>query len=257
MTPALDWALPALARALGPAVELHWQPRCGSTNTELLDALRAGLAHPRLLVAEQQDAGRGRLGRAWQSWPGHSLTFSVAWPWTGAPLDGLSLAVGVALVQALDPRLRLKWPNDLWWQQRKLGGILIETVGQGGLPRGVVIGVGLNVVPPESDPGQPAAGLQELDPTWTAPRALAAATPALTRLLDCWPAQGWAHWLPQFEAVDGLRGAAVRCGTLEGQAEGVDASGALRLRDAHNRLHTVASGEAQVRLAPPPSEVPC
>ena len=79
---------------------------------------RHGLLAPCLLVAERQTAGRGRHGRPWRSTPGASLTFSLAWPLTRADLSGLSLAVGVALADALDatatPRIGLKWPNDLW-----------------------------------------------------------------------------------------------------------------------------------------------
>jgi BirA family transcriptional regulator, biotin operon repressor / biotin---[acetyl-CoA-carboxylase] ligase len=97
---------------------------------------------PCLLVAEHQSAGRGRQGRAWQSAPGASLTFSLALPLALSDWSGLSLAVGVALAEALDPvdpgpggsHIGLKWPNDLWLVDaagggagagRKLGGILI------------------------------------------------------------------------------------------------------------------------------------
>ena len=111
---------------------------------------------PRALVAERQTAGRGRLGRTWESTPGASLTFSLAWPFAaGIDLSGLSLAVGVALAETLDPRpgaalrIGLKWPNDLWLvgsaePGRKLGGVLIETVARGA-GRVAVIGIGINL----------------------------------------------------------------------------------------------------------------
>ena len=114
---------------------------------------------PCLLVAEAQTAGRGRLGRTWHASPGASLTFSLSLPLAPPQWSGLSLAVGVALADALDPgrpaqppRIGLKWPNDLWLldapgQGRKLGGVLIETVAVGER-RMAVIGVGLNVRPP-------------------------------------------------------------------------------------------------------------
>jgi BirA family biotin operon repressor/biotin-[acetyl-CoA-carboxylase] ligase len=110
----------------GPAaVEIEWVAETGSTNADLLAWVREAPADsvlaPRALVAERQSAGRGRLGRAWESTPGASLTFSLAWPFAaGIDLSGLSLAVGVALAEALDPRpgaalrIGLKWPNDLW-----------------------------------------------------------------------------------------------------------------------------------------------
>ena len=97
---------------------------------------RATDLSPCLLVAEHQTLGRGRLGRSWMSGPRASLTFSLGLPMAPRDWWGLSLAAGVALADALDPRepgeparLGLKWPNDLWLidgrgQGRKLGGIL-------------------------------------------------------------------------------------------------------------------------------------
>ena len=109
-----------------------------------------------LLVAEAQTAGRGRLGRSWASQPGVSLTFSLGLPLAPADWSGLSLVVGVSVAQSLHPQLQLKWPNDVWLQDRKLGGILIETAttkattpGPAGPGRQVVIGVGLNLAPRE------------------------------------------------------------------------------------------------------------
>ncbi|MCY7314894.1 MAG: biotin--[acetyl-CoA-carboxylase] ligase [Rubrivivax sp.] len=129
---------------------------------------RAGDVSPCLLVAEEQARGRGRLGRDWVSSAGASLTFSLSMPLAPAQWGGLSLAVGLALAEALDPcppaeaqddvwgstsrpRIGLKWPNDLWlWEGpgrgRKLGGVLIETVSVG-QRRMCVVGVGLNVRP--------------------------------------------------------------------------------------------------------------
>lgn len=241
----VDWGLPALRQALGPGVELEWLARCGSTNTELLERARAGLARPCVLVAEQQDAGRGRLGRQWQSWPGASLTVSIAWPWGTAPLEGLSLAVGAALAEALDDRVQLKWPNDLWFEHRKLGGILIETVAQGGSPRALVLGVGLNVATPPADVGLPSAGLQQLDPRWRAPTALSTVAPVLVELLQGW--QGFAPWQARYAARDGLRGLPLELAGVQGLGEGVNARGELLLRDAQGQLHALASGEAQLR----------
>jgi BirA family transcriptional regulator, biotin operon repressor / biotin---[acetyl-CoA-carboxylase] ligase len=155
-----------------PGVVVEALARCDSTNSELLRRARtiAGRRRdevaPTLLVAEHQTRGRGRRNRPWLSAPGASLTFSLALPLAPADWSGLSLAVGVALAEALDPldppdplattprsapRIGLKWPNDLWlWEGagrgRKLGGILIETVAVGA-HRIAVVGVGLNVRP--------------------------------------------------------------------------------------------------------------
>lgn len=240
----------ALQQALGPGVGVQVLAECPSTNTALLQACRDGLDQPQLLVAEVQTAGRGRMGRQWQSWPGASLTFSLAWPWAGAPLDGLSLAVGCALAQALDPAgeaIRLKWPNDLLLGGAKLGGILIETVTQGAAAQAVVVGVGLNVQVPAVNPGQPATGLHALDPRWTPSLALAAVAPALVVLLQAWPRQGWAAWAPQFAQRDALLGQDVQAGAVSGRAEGVDAVGQLRVRSPAGTVQLVAAGELSVR----------
>lgn len=244
-----DATLHSLALQLGPRWRLHAVAETGSTNTDLLDACRQA-PQPQLLVAERQSAGRGRLGRSWHAEPGAALTFSLACPCTAAPLDALSLAVGTVLAEALDPErrgLQLKWPNDLWWQQRKLGGVLIETVSQGSTPRAVVVGVGLNLLAPAVD--QPSAGLRELDPRWTAPLALAAVVPPLAALLDGWLGFG-ADLQSRFGARDGLKGLSLRAeGGLFGVAEGVDTDGHLMLREAHGGLRLLRAGEVRLERA--------
>lgn len=124
----------------------------------------AELQSPVSLMADIQTAGRGRRGRQWESEPGHSLTFSIAFPFTRqggvAQLSGLSLMCGLALIHGLSQHfeiplsvlkksgLGLKWPNDVLVQQRKLAGILIEG-GQSSpeLPTWMIIGMGINLHP--------------------------------------------------------------------------------------------------------------
>ena len=163
---------------------------------------------PCLLVAEHQLAGRGRLGRAWKSAPGASLTFSLALPLAPRDWSGLSLAVGVALAEALQalataasPRVALKWPNDLWLQAgpaasgRKIGGVLIETLAAG-TRRLAVIGVGINIAPlaaplPADLAGQTGC-LQEIAPQATAPATLAHIAPPLVQALQTFEREGFA-----------------------------------------------------------------
>ena len=136
---ALPWPREALAQALAalvPGAQVEIVPAVDSTNTELMRRAREGRTAPTLLVTEAQTAGRGRLGRDWHTTDagvGGALTFSLGLPLAPADWSGLSLVVGVALAESLDARLRLKWPNDLWWQGRKLAGILIETAAGAGL----------------------------------------------------------------------------------------------------------------------------
>jgi BirA family transcriptional regulator, biotin operon repressor / biotin---[acetyl-CoA-carboxylase] ligase len=198
---------------------------------------------PCLLVAEEQTRGRGRLGRGWVSSTGASLTFSLAVPLAPAQWGGLSLAVGLALADALDPadagntapRLMLKWPNDLWLADgpataggqpgRKLGGILIETITVGE-HRLCVVGVGLNVAPQpaaaavmhtimplaENNPTPFAHGyacLQELHPGLTAPATLALVAAPLVRALKQFEKHGFAPLVAGYSRRDMLRGRAV------------------------------------------------
>lgn len=272
-------------QALWPGLQVHTTAEVDSTNTRLLARAREpGGAAPCLLVAEAQTQGRGRNGRAWQSVPGASLTFSVAVPLAPADWSGLSLAVGVALADALEPlpgsaapRLQLKWPNDLWLRDvprlvhpedgtptttgpswRKLGGILIETVAAGA-QRLAVVGVGLNVSPRPAPADDEAAALssgyaclQELDARFTAPQALACVAPALVVALRQFEQRGFAPQRAAFARRDLLCGQAVST-TLDnaprGVAEGVDARGALQLR-CGGELHAVSSGEVSVRPLP-------
>ncbi|MDE3208887.1 MAG: biotin--[acetyl-CoA-carboxylase] ligase, partial [Pseudomonadota bacterium] len=121
-----------------------------STNTTLMlmaDKAECGTA----VVAEIQTAGRGRLGRTWLAAPGLSLTFSMLWRFEAGvlALEGLSLVVGLACVTALRKLgyddIWLKWPNDLLYGEKKVGGILIETQGDVHGPIHTVIGVGINI----------------------------------------------------------------------------------------------------------------
>jgi len=212
--------------------------------------------HPCLLVAEHQSHGRGRQGRSWHSTAGASLTFSISLPLEVADWSGLSLVVGTAIAEALDPhgdRLRLKWPNDLWLDQRKLGGILIETVPAGNL-RMAVIGVGLNI----SDRARVAdsqlntgfAALQELLPEITPPQALARLAPALIKALASFPSEGFAAWRERFARRDLLQGRTVTAGLLEGTAAGVSERGELLVQTAHGP-QAVTGGEVSVRLSGP------
>ena len=96
-----------------------------STNADVVAAVAQGAPEGLVVTTEHQTAGRGRLGRSWHSAAGDSLTFSLALPYAPADWSGLSLAVGVALADALDPEghaIGLKWPNDLWLRDGSLQG---------------------------------------------------------------------------------------------------------------------------------------
>jgi BirA family transcriptional regulator, biotin operon repressor / biotin---[acetyl-CoA-carboxylase] ligase len=269
---ALTWATASLQRALQPllpGLQVQAVASVDSTSTRLVERLRGGEAAPRLLVAEMQTAGRGRNGRRWTSAPGASLTFSLGLPFAPVDWSGLSLAVGVALADAIEPqpaRLMLKWPNDLWLADapgssrwRKLGGILIETV-VAGESRACVLGIGLNVLP-RADVQDLASGyacVQELDDTLDAPALLAGVAPALVAALQRFEREGLAPFADAFARRDLLRGQSVSTTLASvpiGVAEGVDAQGALCVRHAGG-VTAVSSGEVSVRPGLPSAAPP-
>ena len=280
MSAPLRWPAEALWEAVAPQLPgftVEVLPSVDSTNTELMRRARAGQVEPVLLVAEQQTAGRGRMGRAWHSQAGDSLTFSLGMPLAPVNWSGLSLAVGVSVAESLQPvlppaggavpRVGLKWPNDLWLGgrggDRKLGGILVETasfvVPQGatagvagaGSARYVVVGVGLNVRPqPGEGMSLPPGSLQEVEDGLDAPAALLRVAAPLVGMLQSFAAYGFAPMQPRFALRDVLQGRTVQLSDgTSGMAHGVGEDGALLVHTAGGML-PVTSSEISVRPAP-------
>ena len=254
--PTLSWPTDALRAQLAPllpGIGVEVVGEIDSTNSELMRRARAGRTAPTLLVAELQTAGRGRLGRGWQSGDGErggALAFSLGLPLVPCDWSGLSLAVGLAVAESLHPDIRLKWPNDLWWQGRKLAGILVETAGTGGghSDRFAVIGIGINIAPLGGEGfSTPPAWLQALLPGITAPDALMRLAAPLAQAVRAFEPQGFAPLAARFNARDALGDQAVRLSDgTEGVARGVGADGALRVHTAAG-LRTVHSAEVSVR----------
>jgi len=264
----------ALHRALAIGDAHAWTvevvEETGSTNADLTQSCRTAPwpddgCHVR--VAYRQTAGRGRQGRPWQGQAG--LTFSVAMP-LALPLSrlsGLSLAVGLALAEALEDvdhalgaRVGLKWPNDLQIEGRKLAGILIESVPAGPQRVWAVIGIGLNLVRDaqmEAALGRDLAGVSEAMTTFDAQRdptrILAAIANRLARMRNDFLAQGFAPMAARWSARDAFRDEPVRLlhdGAVlaEGLARGVDGDGHLLLETPEG-LQRIASGEVSLRGA--------
>ena len=230
-----------------PGFSIEILPEIDSTNTELMRRAKNAVHDPILLIAERQTAGRGRLGRAWHGEVGHALTFSLGLPYQPQNWSGLSLAVGLSLAESLGPDIQLKWPNDLWRQQRKLGGILIEAASQGGKSY-AVIGIGLNIqLPPTTELRTPAAAIAEFWQGATAPMVLARVAKPLLDTLKQFESQGFAPLQADFQTRDLLLGRELECsdGVL-GTGRGVDASGALLVHTAAG-LRKISSAEVSVR----------
>jgi BirA family biotin operon repressor/biotin-[acetyl-CoA-carboxylase] ligase len=236
-----------------PSFTVEILPQVDSTNTELMRRARAGHIEPILLVAERQTAGRGRLGRDWQSDTDAglaTLTFSLGLPLQPLDWSGLSLAVGLAVVQSLHPALQLKWPNDVWLDERKLAGILIETTSVGDV-RYCVMGIGINLMQRSSTGLRtPAAALQEVLTVADAPSTLQAIFLPLVQAVQRFEREGFGPLRQDFHARDVLYGREVLCtdGTT-GTARGVDAGGALLVHTASG-LQKISSAEVSVRPVP-------
>lgn len=254
------WPSEAIWQAVAPQLPgftVEVLPEIDSTNAELMRRVRAGRLEPVLLVAEHQSAGRGRLGRQWLGHRGATgvlgpgcLTFSLGLSLAPQEWSGLSLAVGLSLAESLHPDILLKWPNDLWWRDRKLAGILIETAhaGDAGVSRYVVIGVGLNIVCPHAASlSTPPAGLAELLPDLDAAQALARIVAPLIQTLKSFERLGFAPFQAGFHARDALAQAPVTLSDgVSGVAQGVDRDGALLVQTAQG-LQRVTSAEVSVR----------
>jgi BirA family biotin operon repressor/biotin-[acetyl-CoA-carboxylase] ligase len=256
----------ATARGLPLPGPLEVVDQIESTSSELMRRAQRRDVHRVALAAEWQSAGRGRRGRVWTAIAGGSLTFSLGWKFEqGAGfLAGLSLAVGVAVVRALEAAgfkdVALKWPNDLIHRHLKVGGILIELNGDALGPTTTVIGVGLNVrIPPAArkDIPVPVTDLASIAGRRAPPidrnRLLAALLTELAAALHLYESEGFAPFAAEWQHRHAYQGKPVRLllpdgATVTGKVAGVDASGALVLADGPRRARFL-SGEITLRRA--------
>ena len=276
----MRWPAEAVWEAVAPLLPgftVEVLPEVDSTNSELMRRFKGTdrigpQTEPTLLVAEQQSAGRGRLGRAWASQRGGSLMFSIGLPLAPADWSGLSLAVGVSLADSLEPpyghgqatapapQIQLKWPNDLWLTTPagpcKLGGVLVETAAAADGQRFVVVGVGINIQAPTlsgdaaSAAAVPPGGLHQLLPALDAPATLLRVAVPLVRALLAFEQFGFAPFQSRFARRDALAGRAVALSDgTQGTALGVSETGALRVATASGVVD-VTSAEVSVRPVP-------
>ena len=251
--------MPATVLASLAGLEIGWT--VGSTNTEMLRR-NAPERGTEVLLAERQTGGRGRRGRHWASPLAAHVYLSLSRGFAGglSRMGGLSLAVGVAVVEALHglgfTRAGLKWPNDVVVDGRKLGGLLVEGGGEFAGPARAVIGLGLNVhMPAEAatDITQPWTDLDALAGGTVSRNAVVAALLAsLLPALEQFEQHGLAPFLLRYAAMDVLQGRMVRveeAGVMhEGMARGLAEDGALRV-DIDGRETCFHAGEVSVRAA--------
>lgn len=230
----------------------------GSTNQYIKDKLSV-IKSGHCCLAEAQTAGRGRHGRKWVSPYAASLYLSMHWSFAGgyAVLGGLSLAVGVAIVNALGScgvqDVRLKWPNDIYAQGKKLAGVLIEVEGQMGAECQAVIGIGLNVTLPNN--------VDEISQPWTDLNALCqqpidrnklagALISELHKSLAVFESSGLDSFIEQWRSLDIYANQAVKLiignKDISGISRGIDANGAILL-ETEQGVRAYHGGEISVR----------
>jgi BirA family biotin operon repressor/biotin-[acetyl-CoA-carboxylase] ligase len=209
----------------------------GSTNERARELARAGAPHGTLVTAAEQSAGRGRQGRTWSAPPGHALLLSLVlreWPYL------LPLAAALAVADLAGRAARVKWPNDVLVDGRKVAGILAEGRPQEGW---LVLGIGVNV----------AVDLADLPPelhetAGTLGRTVSEVEAALDELLAALGrrlAEPTEQTLAALRSLDALRGRQVRWAAGAGVAAGIDDEGRLLVDTPEGQ---VAIGAGEVHL---------
>lgn len=219
-----------------------------STNTRARELAEAGAPHGTVVTAGRQSAGRGRQGRTWTAPAGKALLYSAVL----RPLDErhllLPLAIPLAVCEAaeeLKPEVacQVKWPNDVWLEERKLAGILIEARPQDGW---AVIGVGLNLssIPVEEFPPE----LRESATSLGSDTSPGEARRALDRHLDRWVEAEPSAILDAWRGRDALKGREVSWDDGAGVADGIEDSGGLVVLGAGGDRLVLGAGEVHLRL---------
>lgn len=257
----IEALLPEPARTHVRGVDAAWT--VDSTNSILLARPNPPFGSCEVMLAEYQTAGRGRRGRAWVAPPGGSICLSLSWAFRDVPQDlgALGLVIGVCALRALREsgleEARLKWPNDLVIEGKKLGGILIELRAESAGPACVVIGIGLNVslggqlLEAIGETGVSAIDLVTAGLEHPSRNALAAVLiTQIVRGLVVFEKEGLRPFADEWRGADALRGRQIDVHTLEGVARGlargIDLHGALVVETPQG-VRRFISGDVTVR----------
>ncbi|CAK8739444.1 Bifunctional ligase/repressor BirA [Sodalis praecaptivus] len=248
----------AAIRARLPSGRLAVLPVIDSTNQYLIERIGT-LAPGDACVAEYQAQGRGRRGRQWISPFGNNLYLSLYWRLEQGPAaaGGLSLMVGIVMAEVLQrlgaEGVRVKWPNDLYLNDRKLAGILVEINGKAGDAAHVVIGAGINLAMREPAAGMIDQGwinLQEAGIVIDRNALVAELTATLRQALRQFEGEGFAPFVARWQALDNFFDRPVKLligdREIRGIARGIDAQGALLLEQDGER-HAYLGGEISLR----------
>ncbi len=256
-------SVPQITAQLLPEVKslmttLEIYPQLDSTNRYLTELAQHQTTTGCICFAESQTAGKGRHGRHWVSPFGSNLYVSILWRFDNdlSCLNGLSLAVGVAVIRTLTAiglsDIGLKWPNDIVWQGKKLAGILIEVSGEASGQCTAVIGLGLNVSLPAKHAQsieQPWTDLQQITPTTHYSRNVLASA-LLNQLLPViahFATDTLNHYVAEWRNYDANLGKQVSvyvgAQQIDGVVCGINTQGLLLLKTTSGEIKTFASGE--------------
>lgn len=251
--------LEGLAEEFRELISLQVLDEIDSTNAEILRQIAAGVTGLPVTIADGQTLGRGRRGRPWRSPLGENLYLSIGLTFHGgfAALDGLSLVLGVAVAETLEklgvPGVRLKWPNDIFLPEGKLGGVLVELQGelQEGVVR-VVAGIGINVhMNRADDVDQPWASLALRCPdgTWERNQIASALIRSLLETSAVFSEKGFGAFRDSWQSRDLFEGQRVvaRGGEVSGVGCGIDGQGNYLVR-GEDGVVAIRAGEVSLRV---------
>ena len=235
-----------------------------STNSYLLDQPGPAPGSITAVIADLQTAGRGRLANSWASPRGAGLYLSASCSFADMPdnLPAMSLAVGVAVAEALESlgvdSIELKWPNDIVYQDGKLGGILLEVARQTSAATTLVVGIGINIRMREAIAddmarlGRVADLAEAMDEPPSRDTLAAAVLAQVTEAVDLFSDEGLAPFMDRWTPRDWLKGKQVTVQSADslvsGTVSGLSDDGALLLDDAGDR-HRVVSGSVRLQSA--------
>ena len=258
---SIESDLSSTATSLITELEIH--DCIASTNSYLVSKSYETINSGFVCFAESQTAGKGRRGREWVSPFGCNIYLSILWQFQNGPasISGLSLAVGIAVIRALNEcgidNVGLKWPNDIYWQGKKLAGILIEVSGETSGPCNAVIGVGLNFYLPEDQ-------AKSITQDWVDLSSIVADNPVKIRnklaavllnhlmpMIANFEQDTLESYLAEWRHYDCMKGQDVNIymgkQVFTGVVKGIDNDGMLLLANEHGEVQTFASGEVSFR----------
>ncbi len=239
-----------------PSLEIKWLDTIDSTQNYIKKILNPPM--PFICLSESQTQGKGRLGREWISPKGVNIYCSMLWDIQrpAMELGGFSLVVALAIIKTLNHELQIKtqvkWPNDIYYQGKKLAGILIELFNHSPLHSQVIIGIGINVNATQSMLPSTATSLYEINQEiHDRKQLLKMLSIQLQQNIQKFEKGGFQGFQADWFLYDMLyqKEVSITQGTriIHGRAEGVNSQGYLIIRDSENNLHEVGSGEASIQ----------